>query len=125
MFGTVKLTKHPDTDQYKYSGYDIGFDRERYFILGHEIGRNLIIFGVDMSSSPYIDNNKKDILILGKDPTKGLEHILSTEKLYSINFTKHNTKFCLKSDSPFQNKICFICFINSLFRKMKIILVLS
>ena len=48
-----------------------------------------------MSSSSHIDNKKKYILILGKGPTQGLEHTLSTEKLYSINFTKENTKFCL------------------------------
>ena len=48
-----------------------------------------------MSSSPHIDNKKKDILILGKGPTQGLEHTLTAEKLYSINFTKENTKFCL------------------------------
>ena len=33
----------------------------------------LIVFGVDMSSSVHIDNSKKDILILGKDPTQGLD----------------------------------------------------
>ena len=32
-------------------------------------GRNVIIFGVDMSSSTKIDNRKKDNLILGKGPT--------------------------------------------------------
>ena len=31
-----------------------------------------MIFGVDMSSSPHIGNKKKDILILGKDPTQEL-----------------------------------------------------
>ena len=41
-----------------------------------------------MSSSAKIDNRKKDILILGKGPTQGLEHTLSAEKMYSINFTK-------------------------------------
>ena len=41
-----------------------------------------------MSSSPNIDNKKKDILILGKGPTQGLEHTLTAKKLYSINFTK-------------------------------------
>ena len=45
-----------------------------------------------MSSSPHIDNKKKDILILGKGPTQGLEHTLTAEKLYSINFTEHNKK---------------------------------
>ena len=38
---------------------------------------------------------KKDILILGKGPKKGLEHILTAEKLYSINFTVTKNKFCL------------------------------
>ena len=48
-----------------------------------------------MSSSAKTDNKKKYILILGKGPTQGLEHALSAKKMYSINFTKHNKKFCL------------------------------
>ena len=32
-----------------------------------------------MSSSPYINNKKKYILILSKGPTQGLEHILTAE----------------------------------------------
>ena len=38
---------------------------------------------------------KKDILILGKGPTQGLEHTLSAEKMYSINFSVARNKFCL------------------------------
>ena len=38
---------------------------------------------------------KKDILILGEGPTQGLEHMLTAEKMYSINFTEKNKKFCL------------------------------
>ena len=49
-----------------------------------------------MSSSRKIDNRKEDILILGKGPTQGLEHTLSAEKMYSINFTKKKKKkICL------------------------------
>ena len=48
-----------------------------------------------MSSSAKIDNRKKYILILGKGPTQRLEHTLSAEKLYSINFANEKTKFCL------------------------------
>ena len=48
-----------------------------------------------MSSSMKIDNRKKDILILGKGPTQGLEHTLSAEKICSINFTELNKTFCL------------------------------
>ena len=61
MFGAVKLTKHVDVDLYKYSGYGIEFDRKGSYSIGDEVGRNLIIFGVDISSSPHIDNKKKDI----------------------------------------------------------------
>ena len=61
-----------------------------------------------MSSSPYIDNKKKYILILGKGPTQGLEHTLAAKKLYSINFTKQNTKFCLSLHYNGANSYIFV-----------------
>ena len=73
MFGAVSLTKHVDIDQYKYSGYGIEFDKKGEFSFGNGLGRNCIIFGVDMSSSVHVDNKKKDILILGKRPTQRLD----------------------------------------------------
>ena len=48
-----------------------------------------------MSSSFHVDNKKKDMLILGKDPTQGLEHTPTAEKMYSINFTMTKKTFCL------------------------------
>ena len=36
-------------------------------------GKNVIIFGADMSSSVHVDNKGKDILILGEGPTQGLD----------------------------------------------------
>ena len=95
LFGSVKLTKNADIDKYGYSGYGIGFERNTSFSVGNEIGKNVIILGVDMSSSTKIDNRKKDILILGIGPTQGLEYTLSAEKMYSFNFTKKNMKVCL------------------------------
>ena len=89
LFGAVKLTKHVDVDQYKYSGYGIEFDRKEFFSIGNEVGRNVRIFGADMSSFSHIDN-KKDILILGKGPSQRLEHTLAGEKLYSINLRIKN-----------------------------------
>ena len=60
LFGAVSLTKNADSDRYKYSGYGIGFDRHGSFSFpGTGLGRNVIIFGVDMSSSTKIDNRKK------------------------------------------------------------------
>ena len=60
------------------------------------MGKNAIIFGVDMSSSVHLDNKKKDNLILGKGPTQGLDDTtLTTEAQYSINFSRSSRKFCL------------------------------
>ena len=62
LFGSVKLTKNADLDKHKYSGYSIG-------------------------SSVHIDNENKDILILGEGPTQGLDDTtLTGEPKYPINF---------------------------------------
>ena len=50
------MTKNVDIDQYKYSGYGIGFDRKGKFSFYNGYGRNVIIFGAYISSSPHIDN---------------------------------------------------------------------
>ena len=70
LFGAVNLTKNADIDKYKYSGYEIGFDRRSNFSFpSGGFGQNILIFGADMSSSTHIDNKKKDILVLGKGPS--------------------------------------------------------
>ena len=70
MCGSVKLTQNAELDKYKYSGYGIGFDsRSEFSLPDGSVGKNVIIFGADMSSSVHIDNKKKDVLILGKGPT--------------------------------------------------------
>ena len=40
-----------------------------------------------MISFAHTDNKKKYVLVLGKRPTQGLEHTVTAEKMYSINFT--------------------------------------
>ena len=43
----------------KNNGYGIGFDRRASFSFpGGGVGQNVILFGVDMSSSIHIDNKK-------------------------------------------------------------------
>ena len=62
----------------------------------NDFARNVIIFGVDNSSSSHSDNRKNNFLTLGEDPTYGINGSFgSTEKKFSINFAKTNTKFCL------------------------------
>ena len=67
LFGAVTTAKNADIDKKKYSGYGIGFDRTGFYLLpSGRFGRNVIIFGVDMSWSVHVDNKGKDILILRK-----------------------------------------------------------
>ena len=56
LFGSVKLTKSVYPDIYKYSGYD---SRPEFALPDGSMGKNVITFGVDMSSSVHIDNKKK------------------------------------------------------------------
>ena len=60
LFGVIKLRNfdvdHTDVDLYRYG---IRLDRKGSYSIGDEVGKNVIFFGVDMSSSPHIDNKKK------------------------------------------------------------------
>ena len=103
------MAKNGDIKKHGYSGYGIGFDRRSSFSFPvGGFGQNVLIFGVDMSSSVHIDNKKKDILVLGKGPTQGLEHTLTAEKMYSINFTVTNKKFCLSLHYNGANSYLFV-----------------
>ena len=54
---------------------------------GGGFGQNVLTFGVDMSSSVHIDNNKKDILVLGKGLQKNCTRlILLLQKKFLLKF---------------------------------------
>ena len=72
-------------------------------------GKNVIIFGADMSSSVHVDNKGKDILILGEGPTHGLYDITVTaEAIYAINFTQLNKRFVLSLHYNGSNSFLFV-----------------
>ena len=50
----------------------IGFSF-RIFVYRWKHGKNVVIFGADMSSFVHIDNKNKDILILYEGPTQRLQ----------------------------------------------------
>ena len=111
LFGAVKLTKNADPDRCRYSGYGIGFDTRGSFSLSDSSGsgRNDIIVGADMSSSAHVGNKKKNILILDKGPTQGLDDTtLTAEKEYTINFTERHKQFCLSLHYNGVNSYLFV-----------------
>ena len=58
----------------------------RGFLLsnGSESGKNMKIFAANMGSTVHIDNNNKDISILGKDPTEGYRWYYSECRTYRL-----------------------------------------
>ena len=68
----------------RYTSYVIEFNsRSEFSLPDGSMGKNIIIFGVDMSSSVCIENNKKDILIVVKGSTKGLDDTNSRRSIFN------------------------------------------
>ena len=97
LFEAVKITKDKDLENYKYSGYGIGFDSRGTF--SHSDGNNasnVIIFGANLSKSIHSNNKTENILILGKGLIEKLNgKTLYAEQRYPTNFTVTDKKFCL------------------------------
>ena len=71
--------------------------------------KNVVIFGADMSSSVDIDNENKDILILGEGPTKGLDYAaLTAEAIYPITLIQSNKRFVLSLQYNGSNSFLFV-----------------
>ena len=52
-----------------------------------QMGKNVIIFGADMSSYAHANNKTRSILILGKDFIQEIDNTtIYAEKMYSTNF---------------------------------------
>ena len=61
-----------------------------------------------MSSSVHIDNENKNILILGERPSQGLDDTtLTAEAIYLINFTHSNKRFVLSLQYNGSNRFLF------------------
>ena len=105
LFGAVQITKNAtDSDKSNYKGYGICFDERSQF--GHTMiedgsthitnGRNVLIFGADMSFSVHATNRANYIYVTGDGLTQGInDTTLYVEKTYFRNFTELNVKFVL------------------------------
>ena len=110
LFGAVKLIKNDDVDKYKYSGYGIEFDSRGSF--SHPNGgdgKNVIIFGADLSSSVHANNKVNSILVLGKHFIQGINGKTTyAERMYLTNFTVDNKRFCLSLHDNGDNSYLFV-----------------
>ena len=95
-FGAVTLTKNADIDNYKYSGYRIGFNRRSSFSFRNGgFGKNILNFGGDNSSSTHIDNKQKERHISSwKGTNSRIRTYVNCRNMYAINFTVAKKKFC-------------------------------
>ena len=90
-----QISKKHKKSKFNYNGRGIAFDGEGSWSFDHDFARNVVIFGVDNSSSSHTDNQKNNFLVLGEGPTQGINDSTGAAEKKSINFSKANTKFCL------------------------------
>ena len=105
LFGAMQITKNAtDNSKNNYKRCGICFDEGSQF--GHTMteggrtpvtnGRNVLIFGADMSFSIHRTNRANHIYVMGDGLTQGIhDTTLSVEKKYFRNSTEPNVKFVL------------------------------
>ena len=105
LFGASQITKNADNSKNNQKGYGICFDERSQF--GHTIteggrahitnGRNVLIFGADMSFSVHAINRANNIYFMGGRLTQGIhDTTLYVEKNYYRNFTYPSKKFIIR-----------------------------
>ena len=104
LFGAMEITKNADTSKYNYKGYGICFDEGNSF--GHTIregnfdhttnARNVLIFGVEMSSSVHATNRANHVYVMGKGFVQGInDTTIYAENNFYRNFTDPGKTFVL------------------------------
>ena len=80
-----------------YSGYGIAIDGAGPWSFGNYFIRNVVIFGVNNSSSSHAGDCKKYFLVLDEGPTDYINGSIDTgAKKICINFSKAKYKILLE-----------------------------
>ena len=99
LFGAMQITKNAtDNSKNNYKGYGSQFGHT--MIEGGRThitnGRNVLIFGADMSFSIHATNGVNHIYLMGDGLTQGInDTTIYAEKKYFRNFTEPDVKFVL------------------------------
>ena len=100
----MKITKITDSSKNNYTGCGLCFDEGGEF--SHIVrqvnfdrttsAKNVIIFGVDTSSSIHATNSANNIYVMGKNFIQGInDTAIYAEKRFHNNFTEFGVKFVL------------------------------
>ena len=93
LFEATNIVKNRDKEKY-VQRYGLAFGEKDEWNFGNVYARNVIIFGVDNSSSSHTDNLKNNFLISCERDTFSINGSFGApEKKFSINFSKANIKF--------------------------------
>ena len=98
LFGAVKITTNTtDISKNRYKGYELCFDEGGTFTKGDITnGRNVIIFGADVSFSTHVTNKANNINVLGDFLVQDINGTTNyAEQVYKANFTEVEKKFIL------------------------------
>ena len=118
LFGAIQITKDPtNNSKNNYKGYGLYFDERSNF--SHTItqdgmqrnsnGKNVLIFGADMSSSIHATNRANHIYCFGEGFKQGInDTTIYAEKNYYRNFTEHGEKFVLSLHYNGDNSYLFV-----------------
>ena len=109
LFRATSVVKSSNEEKCVYSGYKTISDGAVSWSFDNDTARNVIIFGVDNSSTSHSDNGKNIFLILCEGNTFGINwRFGSSEKKVSIYFSKANKKFCLNLHYNADNSCLFV-----------------
>ena len=98
------LSNNADPDKYYYSGYRTGFDSRSLFSYPcFNGGKNVVIFWLSNSSLVYIDEKRKDILVLPEGLTQGLD---GSKTKVEAKYPKR--KFCSSLHYKGSNSFLFV-----------------
>ena len=78
LFGATNVLKNSDKAKWVYFGYGIALDQADLWNFGNGFSRNIVIFGVNDSSSSH------SVKVLGEGPTSGINSSFSCHKRRSI-----------------------------------------
>ena len=118
LFGAMQTTKDPtNNSKNNYKGYAFCFDERSNF--SHTIsqdrrqrtsnGKNVLIFGADLSSSIHATNRANHIYCFGEGLTQSInDTTIYAEKNYYRNFSEHGETFVLSLHYNGDNSYLFV-----------------